>query len=561
MAVGSRVWKQVLCRIFPHVSTDGEDWQKITTGTATSNGSAGGTTVISTGVISGAADAYNGRYWIEMRSGTCKGQWKRIVDDDGAGTYTLENNGFSAQIDSGDEFAVWKSPEPVIVADGAGGGAGLTTTTLDDDYRDEDDDFWNGMYLMPITGTLRGQIKQITDFDKTGGAQEGLFTFGAFTAAPAAGDVFLLGRFLEIEVSALPDQYEYIPRPMSRVNYSIADGSTGSRGGDFAFKTRVHGSGTLAAADAEANKSVLDPLFSAAGLEVSAGSSATIGAGSTTTAVKVLTGKWENFVIGQCVEYMGNIRRITAQTDGGAGVDTITVTPPFPSAPVSGQVLHACRTYKKSVDAVALYGCGIEIEIDGVRTIMTGCKGNLELIHGPAIEFSWSFSVDHWTIEYEDAPYNPWSAYSGVEQIQGRDMWAWIDTTQVDIKGFSAYVGREIAARSVGGRYGANSRAGFHHTGYMCGATFTEIMADGAELEAINDFTSRQYYALMVVYGAHADAVAVTIPVGRYTQYPVPKNGDGLVEATRVLQAQDANTSTNPDGTIIKIPDFAISLT
>jgi hypothetical protein len=487
---------------------------------------------------------------------------KRITDDDGAGTYTVEGNGFSAQIASAVEFTIWKSPEPVIVVDGATGGAALSTTTLDDDYRDEDDDYWNGFYLMPITGSLRGEIKQISDFDKEGGAEDGLFTFGAFSAAPVAGDVFLLGKFIEIEVPSLPEQFEYHPRPMSRVNYSIADGDPGARGGEFSFNTRVYGSGSLTAADAEANKSVLDPLFSAVGLEVTAGSSATIGDNtSTTTAVKVGAGKWENFRIGQFVEYMGMVRRITGQTDGGVGVDTITVTPPFPTAPVSGQVLHATRTYEKSLDATTLYGCGIEIEIDGVRTIMTGCKGNMEIVPGPVIEMSFTLSIDHWTIEYEDAPYNPGVAYTTEGQIQGKDMWAWLDTTAVDIKGFTAQAGREVSPRNVTGNYGINGRAGFHHTNYACGAALTEIMADGAELEAVNRFLARTAKAVLVTYGGHGNAIGIAIPVGRINVYPAPRDGEGLMDALNTIEAQDAGVTTNPDGTIVKIPDWSFGLT
>jgi hypothetical protein len=554
--MADRVWKQLLVRVVPHTAYDTGDWQRIGYGLASSNGAAGGTTVIDTGFVSGSADTYNGRYWIEMLSGTCKGQWKRIVDDDGAGTYTLESQGFSAQIDSGDYYAIWKSPEPVIVCDGNT----LSTTQCDDDYRDEDDDFWKDYWVMPITGNLRGEIKQISAFDKEGGANDGLFTFGAFTQAPASGDVMLLGKFIEVDIQTLPDGPEYIARAVNRVNYAVGDGALGGRGGEISFNSRVHGSGNLSAGDANARTCVLSPLFSAAGLEESIGTSCDIGAGSGTTTVKVDTGKWENTVIGQHVMYNGNIRRITGQTDGGGAVDTITVTPALPSAPIENDVLYGMRNYWKSTDASALYGCCIEVEIDGIRTIMTGLKGSMDVTQGDPVKIAWSFQIDHWTQEYEDAPYNPGVAYTTQPDVMGKDLMAWADASQIDVKGLTVSVGREVAARAVAGAYGANGRAGYHHTGYACGATYQEIMADGAELEAKNRYTARTARALDFVFGHSDNAIAISIPVAKHIGPATPAPGDGMVEAPNVLEAQDAGVTTNPDSTIVKIPDIVISI-
>ena len=553
--MADRVWSQALFRVFPHTSVDGQQWQRIGYGVASGNGAAGGTTVVAASFSSGGADAYNGRYWIEMVSGTCVGQWKRIVDDDGSGTYTLENNGFSAQIDSGDRFAVWKSPEPVIVVD-----ARQSSTSFSDDYRDEDDDFWEGYYVMPITGACRGEIVQISAFDQTGGAAEGLFTTGALTGTIAAGDVCLVGKFVEVAIDSLPKGPTYVPRLTNRVNYSVGAGSLGGRDGEYAFTTRVHGSGSLAADDAEANPSALSPLFSAAGLEESIGTSAPISSGSSTTAILVDTAKWESTEIGQLVMHNGNVRRITAQTDGAASEDTITVSPPLPVAPTDGDTLYAMRQYRKSVDATTLYPCGIEVEVDGVRTIMTGCKGSLEITFGTPIEMAWSFSVDHWTTEYEDAPYNPGTAYTTQPDIMGKDMMAWADTTQIDIKGLTATVGREVTARMVTGAYGVNGRAGFHHMNYGCGATYREIMADSAELEAQNRFLARTQRAILVQCGAADNCLAFCMPAAGQIEDATHENGDGLLDAPNVLQAQDAGVGVDPDSTIVKVPDWVIAI-
>lgn len=555
---GDRVWKQSLFRLFPHTSVDGEQWQRIGYGVTSGAGAADGTTLEATSFQSGGADAYNGRYWIEILSGTCKGQWKRIVDDD-AGAYTLEGNGFSAQIASGVQFAIHKSPEPVIVVDGA-----ADTTHFNDDYRDENDNDWTNWWVMPITGNCRGEISRITAFDKTGGASEGLFTVSpAFSQSLAAGDVLKIGKFIEIEITALPDGPEYHARPNSRVNYAVGPGVIGARGTDFSFNSRIYGSGYSAAAGSEAARSDFHALMSACGLDARLGTSSTVGAGSSTTAVKIATGSWENHQIGDLVMHNGNIRRITALTDGAGGVDTVTVSPPLPVAPTSGDTLYAIANYQKSADAATLYGCGFEVEIDGINTIMTGCKGSIDIMTGNPAEISCKMMVDHWIREYEDAPYNPGPAYTyytGTGSILGKDMMAWADTSQIDVKGFTATNGRKAVARAVAGRYGVNGRAGFHHTDYACGATYREISVDGAELEAENRYLAGTNRALLVQLGAHANAIAIAIPVAHHIGAATPENGDGLVDVPNVLEAQDAGTGTDPDNNITKVPDWVLAI-
>lgn len=553
---GDRVWRQALFRVFPHTSVDGEHWQRIGYGEASGNGAAGGTTVVAASFSSGGADTYNGRYWIQILSGTCKGQWKRIIDDDGAGTYTLENNGFSAQIDSGVTFAIWKSPEPVAVVDSS-----ASATVFADDYRDEDDNDWAGYFAMPITGNRRGEIREISAFDKTGGASEGLFTVSsAFSGVLAAGDVVLLGKFLEASFDSLPGGPEYHPRPVGRVNYAIGAGSLGARGTDFSFTARPHGTGALAASGSVAARGDFHPLMSAVGLDERRGTSSTVGAGSTTTAIAIATGSWENHQIGDLVMHNGNITRITDLADGGGGVDTVTVSPALPVAPTSGDTLYAIGNYIKSADAATLYGCGIEVEIDGVRTIMTGCKGTLEVMTTTPADFNFTMMVDHWTREYEDAPYNPTSAYTTQGDIMGKDMMAWAGATQIDVKGFTAQVARETVARAVSGAFGVNGRAGFHHSNYGCGATHREIMVDGSELEAENRYLAGTDRALLVQCGEHANAFAVAIPVAHHIDAATPENGDGLVDAPNILEAQDAGAWTDPDDTIGKVPDWILAL-
>lgn len=548
----TRMWNQQQLGYVEHTSVSGEAWQLIMKGTTSGAGAAGGTTLVDASADSGGADTYNGRYWVHILSGDNDGEWKRVVDDDGSGTLTLENNGFTNQVAGSVEYELVKSPEPVVVVDSD------TATTIVDAVRAESDDHWIGYYLVPITGTDRGVAPvEITDFASA---------TGTFTIANnaldgiAAGDVCLLRRFVEVSGVSLPSGHAYHPRPSPRVNHAVGDGVVGAKSGDLSFNTQVFGSGSLAAADAAANKSELHGLLVAGGLELSQGTSATVDAGSTTTAISIATGKWENLTIGQLVEYQGNVRRITAQTDGGAGVDTITVSPALPYAPTSADVLHGMCCYQKSTDSDGMYGVTVEYEVDGIRYTITGCKGNVQLVDGPVLELAFSFACNHWIREIEAAPYNAGTAYSSQPAILNSDRIAYLDTTGADVKGFTAQPGTTHAMKQVQGSTGVNGVSDLQHTGYAAGCTFREILDSSGNLDQDLRFTARTAKAILVVYGSHANAMAVSIPVGRLIESPNPEDGDGMVEAPSVVEAQDAGTSADPDSTVVKVPDFSICL-
>jgi hypothetical protein len=555
MTVTAKIYNQALFGYVPHTSVDGETWQLIAKGYTNSAGAADGTTLIDSSSPSGGADTYNGRYWVHLLGGSYRDQWKRIIDDNGSGTLTFENNGFPGQVTSGVAYEIWKSPEPVVVVDSSGG-----ETDCVDAYRTEADtataDFWDGYYLVPITGNRRGKVAEITAFTP------GTGTFVLATGlggALAAGDVCLLRKWVEVSNVSLPKVHDYIKRPMNRVNFAVGDGLLGARSGEVSFTTWVYGSGTLAGADTPANASVLSGLFGAAGLEEAIGKTAQIGAGSTTTAVKVVTGKWENLTIGQLVQVNGNIRRITAQTDGGAGVDTVTVSPALPYAPASGDLLRGMRCYQKSTDGDGMYGVTIEFEVDGIRHTMTGCKGSVDLIDGPVVSLSWKFQCDHWMRDNEAAPY--YASYStSLNAVLNHERQAWLTTTGVDIEGFTATPGSVHAKRKVQGSEGINGGAGYQLADYNCGCTFNSIVSSTDDLSHDVAYGSRSEYSVLVVYGGHANAFAISIPAARLVASPHPENKDGLVGVMYNLAALDAGTATDPDSTVVKVPDFSFCL-
>lgn len=548
-----RISAQKILAYAPHTTTSGEVWVCAALGTTTGAGAAGGTTLVDTNADSGGADTYTGRYWVHITSGTNKDRWKRIVDDNGSGTLTLENNGFPNQVASGVEYEIWQSPDPVVVVDSSSG----ETDMVDAVRVDEANDFWNGYYAVPITGTHRGKIARVTDFVSA----TGTFTLAAsFGSALAAGDVVLLRKFVEVsdESDGLTRGYE--ARRQNRVNLSEGDGIVTVRGGTFGFTTDVTASGSLAASGSAANKSALSGLLRAAGFAESLGTSVNVEAGSTTTSIVIATASWENFVIGQAVVYNGNMRYITAMADGGVGPsDTITVTPALPVAPTAGAVLYGVANYRKTTDGDVL-GCVLEYEVDGERITMTGCKGNVALSDGPKLAAAWAFSVDHWTREIEAAPYNPGTAYTTAEAIQGADRRAWLSTVGVDIMGWTASLNTAVAARMTQGTNGVNGRKGYQVTGYAAGMTFQELLGSSGELDQDDRFGARTAKDVIIVHGSHGDAVGVRLPVARIIEDPKSADSDGLRMAPSVMRAQDASTTIDPAGTIIKVPDFMISL-
>jgi hypothetical protein len=548
-SVAVRLSSQSIFRYCPHTSVSGDTWQYVKSGTTTSAGASNGTTLIDINGDSGSADAYNGKYWVKIKSGALKGAWKRVVDDDGAGTLTFENNGFEAQVASGVAYEIHLSPDPVVVVDSSSG-----ETDMVDAGRSEADDYWNGYWVVPITGNRRGKIAQISDFVSS----TGTFTLATgLGGALAAGDVVLIRKFVEISEPNLGLTEEYEERRQQRTDFAEGDGVVTMRGGTCAFDTDFYPSGSLAAASSKANASVLSGLLPACGYAETVQTSTSVTTGSSTTAVKV-TAAWENFSIGGPVVWNGNLRWVTALADGTP--DTVTVTPAFPNTPASGDVLYAGRKYAKTTSGDT-YGCVLEYEVDGIRTTMTGCKGNVVLNDGARIGLSWSFMVDHWIREIEELPANPASAYTTAAPVLSQDRHVYVDGSAADIGGFTCSLNASHVPKNVQGASGINGRAGFHFNGQAAGCTFRELLSSsGDSLPQQLKFTVRTAFALQVNWGTHGGAAGVRIPVARIRQHPHPANDNGLQAVPSVCQAQDAGSTTDGASTVVKVPDFTIGI-
>jgi hypothetical protein len=552
MAFQARIFNQQQLGYVIHTSVENEGWQLYSKGAATGNGAAGGTTVVDAQRAE-ADDFFNGRYWILITSGSAIGQKKRVVDFvQSSGTFTLENNGFPAQIVSGVTYEVWKSAEPVVVVDSSSG-----ETNCVDAIRVEENDYWIGYYLVPITGSHRGKIAQITDHV----ASTGTMTLGAsFGSALAAGDVCLIRRFVEASDISAGVTQEYVARPGNRVKFSVGDGIVGPRAGTISFNTQLTPSNGTAADGTRAQLSAVGHLLVAAGLQETVGTTEVCTAGSTTTSIEITTGTWEQFAIGMMVVINNEVGFITAITDGAGGDDILTITPALSSAPTAGDLVIATRMYSKTTSG-DVYGVTLEWEVDGVRNTMTGCKGNVTMNSGVAPTLSFSFNVDDWVREIEAAPYNATTAYTSAVPVLEMDRIAYLSTTKTNIAGFTATPGTAVAPRSVQGSSGINGRCGFQVTNYAAGGTWQELLDNTGDIDQEIRWLARTEKDLIVVMGNNNDYAGVRIPKAKHIELPTPGNADGLVQVPCVYQAQDAGSTTDGASAIVKVPDWCICLT
>lgn len=543
----ARVTNQKNVIVGPHTSVGGNTWIPTREGEADGDGAAGGTTLVDS-KVGGSDDDFNGRYYIECLSGANKGLRRRVVDyTASSGTFTLENNGFPNQCLTGIEYRLLQSPEPVVVIDSSSG-----ETNAVDAVRAEANGFWNGYYLIPITGTHRGKMVAITDFTSS----TGTFTLAAgFGSALTAGDVCRIAYPLEVvEVPALTQGY--YPRPAPRVNLSVGDGVVGERGGSYSFSTHVRPSGSLAGDDTLAAPPYVRPLLQACGLVEEIGTGSAAGSGSTTTAIKIETANRERFYVGQMILHNGNRAWIDSMADGGASEDTLNVTPALPVAPASGETIYATTQYRKSTD-LDLYGCWIEVEVDGVRKLMTGCMGSVSVPDSNPLMLQFEMQIDEWVKVIEAAPYNAGSSYATTAAPLMTDRLAYLDSTGVDIGGFTAFTGTVASPKDVSGVNGTNGRAGFQLTDYAMGATFREILDSSGNLDQLLRWTARTSKKVSVVWGHHGNSFAVRIPAGMPIEMPEEVDSNGMQAAPNVLEAQDAGTASD-GGSTVKNPDFAL---
>lgn len=554
-SIAARISSQRQFAYFPHTSVSGETWQLIQNGLTTSDGAADGTTLIDTNNDSGAANAFNGRYWVRMLDTSSENEWCRVIDDDGAGTLTFENNGFTYQVTQNRPYQLWLSPEPVIVVDSSS-----DETDCVDAIRAEADDYWIDFYVVPITGNRRGRIAKVTDFVSA----TGTFTLeSALGGALAAGDVCLLRRFVEVGDVNNGCKQAFERSPMDRLDGNIGDGRVLSRAGTFGFTTEVTSLAASSTSGTAARRPELGHMMQACGYKEIVATSSTLGAGSTTSAVKVATASWENHPIDSPVIYDGQLAWVVSTDDGDAGVDTLNIAPPFRTAPTSGQTIRGGVSYRRNRGGGSdgdYLGIGIEYEMDGIRYTLTGCRGNVTVGEGERLMLNWEMQVDHWVRQIERAPYYAGDAYTTKKPIRTVDRLCYIDTTKHDLGGLTASLNNEVAPKAVQGSAGINGRAGFAHVRAAGGGTFRQILSTDVVFPADSRFGARTSFAWSIIYGdSYQNMLGVRIPAARVVEDPTPEDADGMAVAPSVVAAHDPGTVTDGDSTLTRKADFIVA--
>lgn len=550
----ARLYNQMRFGYVPHFDALGESWQFIKSGFTTSAGASNGTDLTDTNGDSGSADAYNGKYWVKILDGDNRGMWARIVDDSGSGTLTFEGGGFPNQVGAGVSYEIWLSPEPVFVVDSSANenelvDAAMGASVVDDDYLKE-------FYVVPLTGNRRGRIAKITTHSA------GTYTLtNGLGGALAAGDVCLIRKFVEVGDYSPSLDEGFTRRAQKRTNFSSGDGVVGPRGGTISFSAQAVGAGSLGAGTG-VGTGPLDYLLVACGMELIAHKNTmTAIAGAGSTSAVVTAGHGARVVPGSIISWNGNIRMVTSISASGGG-DTINVQPNWVGStyPAATDTIYIMRCFKRSEDGDVM-PVVIEVEMDGVRTTMTGCKGNFTMQEGVVNTFQFQMSIDHWIRQLVTAPYSPNAAYVSTRPIQGTDKQCWLGTTNTatDMGAITTSPNTNVQPRNVQGSKGINGRSGFQVVDTQPTLTFRQLLDINAELLAEQRWLGREEKRVFVVYGSGPYSMAILIPAGRLIEAPHPSDENGMISVPNVIEAQDAGTAQGYSDTV-KYPDYIIAM-
>lgn len=305
--------------------------------------------------------------WLEFLDGNVAGEWARIRTFDGTNTVTIDPVTNAAP--SATRARMWVPPEPLVPVT-----AGGSSTTVVSASRTEGDDYWNDpdrLYLVVEGGggagtAARGDAPRlITDFV----AASDTFTVSPdFPATPTVGDLLVIRQPLKPMAAELPYAQigiQWIGRKFVKSTWDRDPGVVGPRGGQpldislEALGASTAGSGGVGAlAPLEAHDLLNSILYNARGNGIATGlgdGSSTVGAGSTTGAVTIPSGHRERFTIGNAILVEGAVTLITGTTDGGAGLDTLTISPGLPVIPTVGAAVTGGVNYRPRNNATAAW--------------------------------------------------------------------------------------------------------------------------------------------------------------------------------------------------------------
>lgn len=320
-------------------------------------GGAGSTTFESTDLTAVNAWDYVGNY-LEARTGPNLGQLVRITQFNP--TTDVATHEAWPHATAPTRVRMWLPSDPIVPATAAGADTSTMTSTV----RDEATGYWaraasgttsnSKKYMMTCLGSANasqvGVAREIIQHSYAAGTAT--FTFGtAWPNIPAAGDLYVIRKFLRTEGEWAPEQ-AFVERPVSRTSFDEVEGVAGPRAGTLSFSTEAKGSGVAAVAGTVAvpppeSSTLLEAVMSE---RQDTGDAVVAAAGTapalSTTSVNIANGNLTRFTIGNFVLINGETAVVTATAANGIDPDSLTIEPPLGQTPIAGAVINASATYR-----------------------------------------------------------------------------------------------------------------------------------------------------------------------------------------------------------------------
>lgn len=321
---------------------------------ATTQGAADFTTTIAS-YLTGSQDYFYTGYILKCVGGTAANVGVDVeVTAFTNGTDTLTHTAFPARTEVGDQFVLYKPPDPIAVVTTADAAAPQEVTAAGRDEADytprggaATDWFSSGDYLVARStdNMTQGDAESVSSFVAAGGA----FTQGAgWGAATAVGDLFYIRRFPKCwGPPTLSWKREDLEHVSQRSSFSRDQSIAGPKSWTAEVTLPLKASGT-AAGDATygvAPPELHLPLRAAFAPTVSRGN--TVGAGSDTNTVMVADGTAAAYhPVGTFMLDVTGRATVVQSVDATTNPDTVEVNPALAVAPVATQIVYGAYSYE-----------------------------------------------------------------------------------------------------------------------------------------------------------------------------------------------------------------------
>lgn len=305
------------------------------------------TTVVSADLTAADNFTYPGMY-LEATNGDIAGEFALIREFDNT-TDTATVDAWSVASPTATQFRLWETPDPVLRCDGT-----VDSVTISAPNRSEANDYWNNpdrYYAIKInaggSAIARGEARLVTVFV----GATGTFTVGtAFTASPAAGDLFVLRKPLKLgtpgELALAETSQVFIERDEVRNDWQTEPSPLGRREGTASVALYLKGASTAAAGTTAAFAALdIEDVMKAMFTKRAVDSTSAVVAGGSTTSLWVTDTQGTRFTVGNLILVNGQVTQVTAFTASDGAKDILTVAPALSAYPATGTTVYGGVTW------------------------------------------------------------------------------------------------------------------------------------------------------------------------------------------------------------------------